>query len=645
MNRARRGAFHDAVSFFSFAVAVGMAAGYLFSRAHFSNGGEITPEYLRVVWRSLAAAAFLLFIPSRNRPQETLGLFAFWCLAGWLSPFFPLVRYLAAFVSLALLLRRLRTSPPAWSRDVAACSAMGLCFGTWLTAQVWNGAGDEIFLAELLPYKYVALDRLVHVAGMQMYKTFALVTSGIDGIASVRYHYGAHWMAIRLGQWLNIGPFLFLHLTASLLFIPFCLQSMLNFAGELRPRRRSAWWACAVVVVAFVALIPYPEMWSEPRGWHRLFRSFNYSIAVGLAFQFFSYLLQLKFESWYRPGHLLFICAQIGMLFWTKVSVGYGVLAGLGYLALRHGEIRRRPAACALPLFTGLVVLRSFITYSPAEFTFADFWSSMLDWHRVLYLPMQYGAALLYVFLRAYPHLRRGELRATVAQGRLIDAELLVVVALFGALPGLVMRFPQANHNYFVTDQRWLALTFLASLLLAAGRGDLAEGWRRFPPVVRYPACIAIGSVIAFFCANVSAPVTDFVDRQAEVRVRLTRPKPFYSAMFETMRRLDYQTDFSKKRNLVYIPRFESSWRDFNCYTVSFAAVALSGHALLDGMPPGHCPTYNYGMHVFAPRTEPARPMSRPEMCAAVLQRGFEGVWRYEDGKVQHFNCRVYDLP
>ena len=26
----------------------------------------------------------------------------------------------------------------------------------------------KIFLAELLPYKYVALDRLVHVAGMQM---------------------------------------------------------------------------------------------------------------------------------------------------------------------------------------------------------------------------------------------------------------------------------------------------------------------------------------------------------------------------------------------------------------------------------------------------------------------------------------------
>ena len=58
-----------------------------------------------------------------------------------------------------------------------------------------------------------------------------MVTSGIDGIASVRYHYGAHWIAIRLGQWLNIGPFHFLHLTAQL-FIPFCLQSMLNFAGE-----------------------------------------------------------------------------------------------------------------------------------------------------------------------------------------------------------------------------------------------------------------------------------------------------------------------------------------------------------------------------------------------------------------------------
>jgi hypothetical protein len=267
----------------------------------------------------------------------------------------------------------------------------------------------------------------------------------------------------------------------------------------------------------------------------------------------------------------------------------------------------------------------------------------------------------IYIALRIYeeklPTL--SDLWTAIKAGRLLDAEIVAIVAICGFLPGELITIHGGSAIYFSDVQRWIAAPLViasASRILRQHRERLSWHWIGAMPLRRVALWLIAIPIAITVVLNVSRAVRGAVIQNAVLRSdfymyarasgsslrAMTNPQTLATGMqrapdyplISTLRSLDAQPREIKGQTLLFIPQSETAfWRIFaepdRCSYAPLVGPATSGMALLDGMPPTSCDlTDQYDMTVYSRRTASQTPadVTPAALCARAEKKGFRRV-------------------
>jgi hypothetical protein len=230
---------------------------------------------------------------------------------------------------------------------------------------------------------------------------------------------------------------------------------------------------------------------------------------------------------------------------------------------------------------------------------------------------------------------------------RLLDVEAVLLVALAGVAPGMILHIDGGSAFYFSDVQRWLALGLLLSMpplwIIAFDRSEApasAGGARGLGSLrtARIAAAIFALPLVATMALNAAHWTKIFAQANSATRTSLypaslasSIPAGIhglpYLANSETLRegleasrnfrvldqlrRLSSLSLAERRRTALFIPQSERRYWDVltrpgACSFSSFVAPALSTMAMIDGMPPFGCELSPfYGLGQYTPRRRP----------------------------------------
>lgn len=317
----------------------------------------------------------------------------------------------------------------------------------------------------------------------------------IDGLAPLKYHVGALWLAARLndaggGDYIAsvIAAKIFV-LTPLLVFA--ALQAALLFHAILRPGRTIGIAALigALGLVIFVA--PYAGLGFAT------FASETMSLGAALALLVFPslYLLGSDPDSSRGARHLAWAVAAVAffLIGGGKISMAFVLALIFAWWLLRTEGLNSK--AFWLWGDVGFVAfLVAYLMFNDSSSMGAQFFGKPYYmeygfergewWIPITYQIETLGALALLIFACA----------KTVA--RRLTIETLIVAALAGNLPCLIMYIQSGNAAYFLISQAWIAIPILAALLPGAfaALGARLRRVHRFAPVAAIVlAVIGIG--------------------------------------------------------------------------------------------------------------------------------------------------------
>jgi len=240
---------------------------------------------------------------------------------------------------------------------------------------------------------------------------------------------------------------------------------------------------------------------------------------------------------------------------------------------------------------------------------------------------------------------------------RIIDVELLVALALVSIVPGLMIHIDGGSAFYFSDVQRWLAGAMLLSWIASAGNRlwpsrapDAHPGIRGWPTrsvLVAFIVIAAVGSVVSnaiqwplimlrqnvaireelYARAGYAVPanrIRNIINlRDPGLLADGLRKSPNY-AMATALESFQQIPTDMRRRQVLFIPQSDTRYwtslaRPTECSFQSFVGPALSGIAMVDGMPAVGCKLSKYyGIGSFAPRTKLQQPADTTDavLCA-----------------------------
>jgi hypothetical protein len=275
--------------------------------------------------------------------------------------------------------------------------------------------------------------------------------------------------------------------------------------------------------------------------------------------------------------------------------------------------------------------------------------------------------SLVYVCLRIRHEGARtiGDLLSLAKQNRILDAEVVAVVAIAGVIPGMVLHIDGGSAFYFSDIQRWLSV----GLLLAGASALLPRVERLSLSRLRTIAILIVALPFAVSMLRNSVYWTSrMLVANAELR-RSLYPEAEQPQIVPRIRSLPRLTDpvklrdglirgrnyqpvagllslaslplSEKRRTAVFVPQSETKYwsilaRPNACGFSGFVVPSLTGMAMIDGMPDAQCKlSPYYGLSLFEKRksAQTAADVSPDAVCARAKAKGFERVMelRFDD--------------
>jgi len=620
-------------------------------------------------------------------------------------------------------------------------------FGLWCAGVVWGTRYKTPLFWETLAYRAdIHHDPLYYASMANMIRTYGVPSTGLDGVPAIHYHYGSSWLFAQWANLLGMDTLTFYSMGYPIIGIPFFFGALLLFAQRIRatvplsfPGSVGSDWVFWLVFSAgTIGLIPARAL--DAVGiWNRhvlisesyLFAVPTFLLMLGTGLVFFR-------EQGFRPAPpasnetgakrspstisaatgrqgvggsvisslvflVLVVPASLAALGFLKVSLMILMLGVQVYFAARLGLWRR-------PLIMVAIVLSlavSAITYDvvsldahnrgliPLAFIRAEIQGGWRQFFPVLHLLWSW----LFIALRMAEEKlgTPGSLRNAWKENRLLDVEVVLLVAVLGVLPGLVVDIHGGSAIYFSDVQRWVALGFVLARtgywLSLVRHGRSASSYTRAAdsPVTHRLAAVRLSTVfmmivftpfLVTLVLNTMRPPLAALrgnmklrrsllagsavgDRSADTRlVSVTNStilmdgerRSEYYPLVAALRAVDALPLSEKKRTLLFIPQtYTQFWRIFDadrrCTFASFVGPAVSGLALLDGMPPVGCRvTDQYNMTAYRARTREQQPadVADDALCRRSRRRGFERVLVLAPGPAgtpvrRYIECRWED--
>ena len=597
---------------------------------------------------------------------------------------FPLLGTIGV-VSLVVIVARWVMQGPKLASFAVIATSIG--FGAWAAGVVWGRIYKSPLFAEMM-----ALDGIVHhdaiglAALGNMLRTYGVASVGLDGLPYMPYHWGSSWLFAQMANLLDMSVLDFYQLGYPVTMIPFFLGGILGFATEVRglTREHDVRWqdmrsdfvAWVVLLVATIGVIPMAAMDALGVWTSNLVISESYAVAIPCALL----LLGTTMVYWKEVGPdplaaqnrisaLVFPClvlpAGIILMGYLKISLMILGFVVAGYAALRVGLLRRRAFLLLAVVVAVAFALTSREVSLPAHregLAPLDFLRSFVPpaWWPLFPLVHLFWS-LIYVGLRmrAKGISTIGELRIALSEGRILDAEVVTVLALVGLAPGLLLHIDGGSAFYFSDVQRWLSV----GLLLAGGsalifrarapRQDVSLR-RAALAMLAIPLAISMAMNATFWMRqmlranaatrNALYPAGARITSGSTIRdlpslgdatlLRAGLQSARNQNALSELRRLADLPRADRRRTALFIPQNESAYwgilaRPGACTFAGHVAPALAAMAMIDGMPAVGCKLSRYyGLSGYAPRLRPQtlQDMMPSVLCAKARRYGLDRV-------------------
>ena len=642
-------------------IAVVIAALYLLSRVGFDN--PVFP-----VANALGLSLFLVAAPlglarfARSRGNavwwSSQSMLAIWCAAVTMfagiaarvtGVSFAMTFAIAGFVFAAWnLVRWIRRGSLARSLGFILAAA---AFGTWCAGVMWAPRYKMPLFWETLALKAnIHHDTFYYASMANMLDTYGIPTTGLDGIPLIRYHFGSTWLYAQWAHLLGDDVLTFYTLGYPIIVLPLFFSALLLFATELGAKLRNDWRVWVVFAAATVGFVPNNALEALTIWNSNALISESYT--MGLAFLFLSLGAALVFWRSTKAEQanvssslflIVFVPVAVVILGLLKISLMVLAFALAVYLAVRFGLYRRK-----LVIVSGLLSLIAYAStftlvslpahntgIRPLDFmrhNMAQGWQQFFLLFHLLWTWVYLGARL---WEEGINDLHR--LKAAVIDGRLIDAEAVVIFALIGLLPGAVVSIYGGSAVYFSDVQRWVALAFIMARMATWSRlWASRRAPREHVQGVRL-STVALAIMIAPFAATMLINTAHWPARvvwaNLETRRQLASGS-LYHPVVTALRDISRLPRAQRRQALLFIPQTNRQYwsmftADGRCTFTPLIAPGIASVAMLDGMPPYGCKvTDQYNMNAYRARTRPQMPVDVADvtLCGKARSKGFREV-------------------
>lgn len=577
-----------------------------------------------------------------------------------------------------------------WLRGAALWRSLVVIAGTAFFAGfaggvVWGRIYKSPLFIEMLQVNgIVHHDSMTLAAVANMLRTYGVPAPGIDGIPYMAYHWGSLWIFGSLAELLGATTLGFYNLGYVVTILPLFFGGLLAFAVEASGRRqdpRRRLRALAILPVAVIGVFPITGMDSMGVWTSNLMISESYAVGVGAALLLTgtavvwgrSWLRRVATSPALRPGDWIFIglvlplgIIALGML---KISLMILGFVAAMYCALRFGLLRRPAVAAIAVVFTGAVTIAARFVSLPEHregFQPLDFLKGFVpqSWWPFFFVAQLFWS-LLYIVLRLRSEgvVTTAELRTTLRLRRILDVEVVALIAIAGIIPGLVTHIDGGSAFYFSDMQRWLSV----GLMMAGATTLMPWIMSREKPAnggvsLRAIAIVFVAAPFAMsFFANSVYWTKRMAAANAATRLDAYPPalaagippgirglprlrdgallqaglesKPSYLPVLE-LQSLALLPRRERRRTAVFIPQSESTYWDLlkrpgACSFAGHVAPALTGMTMVDGMPPFGCSLsryYGLGLHQKRSRDQIAIDTLPASLCGRARPYGLSRI-------------------
>lgn len=562
-----------------------------------------------------------------------------------------------------------------WRSFVVVAGA--LFFSTFAAGVVWGRIYKSPLFIEMLQVNGIVHHDTVTLAAIaNMLRTYGVPAPGLDGIPYMAYHWGSLWSFGSLAELLGATTLGFYNLGYVVTILPLFFGGLLAFAVEASGRRQDPRKRLKVLAILFVAVIgvfPITGMDSIGVWTSNLMISESYAVGIGAALLLTgtaivwgrSWLRRAATSPVLRPGDWIFIglvlplgIIALGML---KISLMILGFVAAVYCALRMGLLRRPPVAGIAVAFTAAVTIALLFVSLPAHregFQPLDFLKGFVpqSWWPFFILAQLFWS-LLYIVLRLKSEgvVTTAELRTTLRLKRILDVEVVALIAIIGIIPGFVTHIDGGSAFYFSDIQRWLSVGLVmagaATLMpwIASREKPVGGGMSLRAIAIVFISLPLIASLLAnsvywtkrMAAANAGTRLDAYPPAlAAEIppgirglpRLRDGRllqagleSRPNYLPVLE-LQSLALLPRSERRRTAVFVPQSERTYWDLlkrpgACSFSGHVVPALTGMTMVDGMPPFGCGLskyYGLGLHDKRSRDQIARDTLPATLCDRV---------------------------
>ncbi|MBI5569103.1 MAG: hypothetical protein HY914_04075 [Desulfomonile tiedjei] len=554
------------VSVFAGTMAIVVSGLYLLARVGFPENPS------GPVLKTLAVSLFLIFLPhaadyAMRSPRRTasgvallvdpllsLAGLLLLSLAGLLASHtdLPMVYLFSGVgVSLSLWVFWKWLGEASIKRSLLFLGGTAL-FSCWVASELWghifqNPLSDE----EMLVGKVFA-DSLCHPAIANMVKTFGIPSDGLDGVKYFPYHFGSHWLLVRLSEILGLSIFKAYGLGFPAIIVPLFFRSLLLFAVCLRKflydpgtdwNLRSDAWFWLLLAIANIGVLPEPLHvgLGLGRNWH--LSSESQALGLMLAFLALSASVSLFFvlprlgDFAQRFGQVVVIGAVpllLCVIGWSKVAPMCILLPLFLFIIWRFRLYKRLHILVSALVAVAACLMLLRLVSPPLEyrvFPFHILWAVVEGPSKALFPLFYFLWAWIFISMRVWV---QGldtwqEVRAALTDRRLLDIEVVIVTCLLSVGPGVALAIPWDTVHFFGDFQRWLSLGFLMGYVGFFAhwfkQSEARRDWLRELTGLAKPKYLFLSMVfltaLATVCYNIASSMFRAVRNNLEIRAEL----------------------------------------------------------------------------------------------------------------------------
>jgi hypothetical protein len=546
-----------------------------------------------------------------------------------------------------------------WARGATLIESALLLIGStaysaWAGGVVWGRIyKSPVFTEMLIGQGVVHHDGIALAALSNMLRTYHVPSPGLDGIPYLAYHWGSQWLFAQLANLSGESVLQFYQLGFVTTWIPIFFASVVVFAVQTSPAgkiaiRSFSFWA--VFLAATVGVLPITGMDALGVWTSNLMISESYTVVIPSALMVLATVIAYWRERGsdvlagnFRGLDYVFVGVLLPVatvaLGYIKISLMVLATVAIIYAGLRLKAWRRWQlvvAGALIVIAVGVAYPRVALAAHEEGIAPLDFLKGFVPmvWWPFFFLVHLFWS-LLYVVLRLRREGARtvDDLLALMRAGKILDVEIVALIAIVAVSPGLLIHIDGGSAFYFSDVQRWLSVALLlasaTALLPAIGEIRLSRLKVLAIAFVAFPLVVSMARNSVYW-------TTRMLKANAELRHALY-PPDVAASIPPGMRSLPYLTNAAmleaglersvnytpvegllalatmplseKRHTAVFVPQSETRYwtilkRPGACSFSGFLVPAISGMTMIDGMPAADCTLSRYyGLGLYEKRS------------------------------------------